>query len=62
MSDSVSQVREIARSLGISIPEDRLEQLASAYEATLKEVEAARQSQTPLPTPSPYDAGWEVKR
>lgn len=62
MSDSVSHVRKIVRSLGFSIPEDRLEELASAYEATLKEVEAARDAQTPLPTPSPYDAAWEVKR
>lgn len=62
MSDSVSHVREIAQSLGISIPKDRLEPLASAYEATLKEVEITRQAETPQPAPSPYDAGWEVKR
>lgn len=58
MPDAVSQVREIAKSLGISIPEERLEALAATYEQTWIEVESVRSDENPMPTPSPFEAGW----
>lgn len=62
MSDSKERVREIAQALGLSIPDDRLEQLAEAWEQALAESDAVRQKPNPWPTPGTYDATWSDKR
>lgn len=62
MSDSKSSVREMARALGLSIPEDRLEKLAAAWEEALAEVESIRQTPAPVPPTPPYDAAWSQKK
>lgn len=62
MSDSKSNVRELARSLGLSIPEDRLEQLAAAWEQALTEADSVRQTPAPVPTTAAYDAAWSERK
>lgn len=62
MSESLTHVRETARALGISIPEDRLETVAHAWAEALAEAEQVRGETTPWPTPSTYDASWSDKR
>lgn len=58
MSDTRATVRELARALGLSIPEDRLEQLATAWEQALAEADSVRQEPTPFPATASYDAAW----
>lgn len=62
MSDSKVRVREITQSVGLTISDDRLEQLAQALEQALAEAEIVRQQPTPWPAPSRYDAAWSPKR
>ena len=62
MSDSKERVRQIAREMGLSIPDERIEQLAEAWEQALAEADAVRQQPTPWPTPIQFDAAWSKKR
>lgn len=62
MSESKERVREIARAMGLVIPDDRLEQLSKAWEQALAEAEEVRQKPNPWPTPGQYDAAWSQKR
>lgn len=62
MSESLTRVREAAAALGISIPEDRLDNLAQAWEQAMAEAHQVRGESTPWPTPSGYDASWSEKR
>lgn len=62
MSDAKARVREAAKSLGIEIAEDRLEQLATAWVEALEEAHFVRQHPNPWPTPKAFDAAWSEKR
>lgn len=62
MTDSISRVREIVLSLGLSIPEERLEKVAAAYDLAIAETEAVRTTPTPVPTPAPFDAAWSATK
>lgn len=62
MSDSQMRVREVAQALGLSIADDRLEELAHAWEQALSEAELVREEVTPMPTAAPFDASWNDER
>lgn len=62
MSDSETTVRELARALKLSIPEDRIQPLAEAWEQALAEADSIRQLPTAMPATEKYDAAWSEKR
>lgn len=62
MSDARERVREQANALGIEIADDRLDQLAAAWEEALAEAESIRQESNPRPKPGAFDASWSDKR
>lgn len=62
MSEAKERVRDAARALGIEIPEDRLAQLADAWEQALAETESIRQHPNPWPSPKAFDASWSDNR
>lgn len=62
MSDSKSTVKALAKALNLSIPDDRLEQVALAWEQALAETDSVRQSPTPMPSTAAYDAAWSNKK
>lgn len=62
MSDPKERVRDLALKMGISIPEERLEQLAQAWDEALTEAATVRRQPTPMPTPTRFEAGWGDKR
>ena len=61
MSDARERVREQANALGIEIADERLDQLAAAWEEVLAEAESIRQEANAWPTPSVFDASWSEK-
>ena len=58
MSDAIERVRGIAEALGLSIPAERLEQVAEMWEQALIEADTVRQEPTEWPTSQPFDAAW----
>lgn len=62
MSDSKTTVRELARALKLSIPEDRWEQVVEAWEQALAEAESIRQLPTAAPATEKYDAAWSQNK
>lgn len=62
MNKTRDQVRATAKSLGIDIPEDRLDQLTAAWEEALAEAEVVRQHPNPWPSPKAFDPAWSEKR
>lgn len=59
MQDAEARIHDLAKSLGIDIPEDRLAAIAENYAASLAEADAVRTEITEMPDPSPFDAAWE---
>lgn len=62
MSDAKERVRELLRSMGLEIPEDRLEQVAASWEATRAEIEVVRVEPSAHPSAEKYDPAWSEKR
>ncbi len=62
MPDSVSLIRDVARAMGLNIPEERLPAIAAAIEAALRQADAIRTEPTPMPAPTMFDAAWSTKR
>lgn len=55
-------VREAARAIGLTLPEEREESVAHAYETALKQAEAVRTKPAPMPAPGAFDAAWGEKK
>lgn len=62
MQDSLTMVREAAKAIGLTLPEDREQSIAHAYETALKQADAVRTTPTPVPAPMEFDAAWSEKK
>lgn len=62
MSDSLKYVREVAKSIGLALPEEREAAIAEAVAAALNQVEVIRVDSTPVPAPTAYDASWSEQK
>ena len=62
MSETLTQIREVAHALGLSLPDDRLPAIATAIEAAQQQIKRIRSTPTPVPTPTAFDASWSEKK
>ncbi len=62
MHDSLRMVRDAARAIGLTLPEEREQSIAHAWETALKQAEDVRSQPTPAPAPSAFDAAWSEKK
>lgn len=51
-------VKQILVALEIEVPDERLAQLAKAYEAALAQSASMRSNSTPVPVPTVFDPSW----
>lgn len=59
MQDAEARINDLAKTLGIEFPEERLAAIAENFAASLAEADAVRAEVTEMPEPSPFDAAWE---
>lgn len=62
MPDSLNYVREVAKAIGLKLPEEREANVAEALESALKQVEVIRAETATAPVPTAFDAAWSTKK